>query len=331
MKTTRMNQQGFTLIELLVSVVIVVTIMSGVAGVFQTQSSLTVNNSDDMELQANVQGAMYIIRNSLLMAGFGVEGDSFLLTDSLNVPVSDSLVVYSAAKNSAVIQSFVLTAAPVVSSNVVPVYCIGDANTGERASLFQDVSLVPGMDTYLLFVNAFTGVKLTGIGTNPVRVTSIASPSCVPGDVDLNGDGVNDPVIEATLASSLTNVPRGATVYGYRGVGAVADIGKTTYSVDPVRLTLNQDGVPILWGVEDFQVQVQTSTGACSAAWCDSLAGVNQANITQIRFGLVVRTPHRHDLKPIDDVDNTFGHVPPAYVFDRKQFITTVRTRNNAF
>ncbi len=352
------REHGFTLIELMIALVVVGVLAVGLSRVFQFQTGFTVETRFEAESQANVQAAGSIITNDLVMAGFGNVGVPIAHVNSADPLQADSLTLTSAAQGHSVIHSFVLTGNNVAPpGNLLKVRCWGTEGHGGLVDPTRDLYFDANRPLFIWLVNPLDGKPLTGVGPNPVLVTAsdvAAGNSCDPGSgrsaFDANRDNLpdGDPYVELTLAGTLSNVIGGATVYGVRVPNATPPVFSTNiaYTVNPAydvgggrtKPALLRNGVPLLLGVEDFQVRfrVVTNPVANTTVWTDDLAvaGLNPDDIDLVRFSLLVRSPRRHPRGVIDARTQvqTYDHIYPLSdvdrEFSRKSYEFTVRPNN---
>ena len=326
----RTNQHGFTLIELIVGMVIIGFLWLGVASYFRQQLAVSFSNQAEGELQANVQAVAAMVQDDILAAGFGkINSNVFQAVNSSGTAVAgDQMAIYSTSLGDSYIATFVATGNPIVHDNPLPVRCMGPEGQGKIADALND----PVVDAsrpplFIAYVDPFHQTLLTGVGANPVQVIASsvsAGQACPAGAWDADHDGTNDPIINLTLASAPTIIPRGTTIYGYRSSSSII------YSLDVPNLTLDQNGKPLLVGVADFQVQYFVPTPA-PGALVNDLTGVDTTKITQVQFGLVVRQDkpdpmHQGSTLPFTTFDHTITP-DPNYVY--RQYFFTVRPKNN--
>lgn len=334
------NQAGFTLIELMIVTVILGFLMVAIGGIFKSQLEASLSNMDEADTQAAVQTVSNMIATDIIMAGYGALPGVpvFTLTTVAGV---DTLTIASASQSGNSIGTFIVSGGNLFNGSILPLRCFGRDGDGiqdvapflgETADYYRDVMFTTLTPTSLLFVNPFTGVPLTSISPNPIAVVDnpaqlAAGGRCQNSGVDLNGDGVSEPVVNVAVAAAVT-VPKGTAVYGIRGGG------QTTYQVNVSTATLSQNGMPLLVGAEDLQFRFFGTT-VCNAG-CDSLVGIDPRAITQVAVGIVVRNQRRDPLGIGDPeaVRTTFDHAlvitPEMSQFSRRQFTFTVRPKNNA-
>jgi prepilin-type N-terminal cleavage/methylation domain-containing protein len=336
MKSPKTQNAGFTLIEVLIGTAIASFILVGVSLMFRSQLEASIANQDETELQASIQATANLIMQDIVMAGFGkVTAQPIQHTNVSGTAVGgDTLTLLSASQGGNAITTFAYAGAVGVSGTEIFLRCYGVDNQGGVADPTRDAILLPGQTLQLYFVDPFTGLQITGI-TNPQTVIAAeVNPdgTCLtnqPYDYDNQtiGGSANDPVVKVTLSPGLTSpVGRGSTVYGLRGASPAI-----VYSLDTANKTLNQNGVPILLGVEDFQVQFRVEG---EAAWRDTLAGVDTTKLAEVAFAILVKTGTSTTLgKEYQNSFTIFDHtidVSADLTGIRKRHEFRVRTKNVA-
>ena len=353
----RNSSAGFSLIELMIALVIVGVVFVGVGSMFQTQMATSIGNKDETELQTSTQATLNMIAADIISAGLGLPDTPF---DVVNVSGTatggDTLTIRSTFSNGRGMNSFLFTGSAGYSGTAPIIRCWGqDGNGHGYRNPLRDFNLVPGFQTYALFVSPFDAHILTGVGANPVAVTALNAGAgfvdkcntdgSIASGTKLYGTAVENPVLELTTAATVGPLQQGTIIYGYLCPPCDAsNLPITTYALDTSTATLLQNGTPVLAGVEDFQVRfysdpVNGPAPCGTVAGCDSLTGLTgdqMRKLNRIELGMVVRTVHTDAHLQSDPRTSivTLGHTltlsPAMQRYPRKQIAYQVRPKNNA-
>lgn len=340
------RQQGFTLVELLVAMVVMGVLVLALATIFQTQLASSVANQDETEQQINVQAVANMLSHDIAMAGFGnVSANPFVHANAASEDESDTLTIRTAAMRGSAIQTFVISAGG--GGDEIYVRCWGWEGKGNFVDPVRDAYVDANRPLFLWFINPANGEPIDSM-TNPVEVSTsdlVAGDNC-DGEFqdssrpDINNDGTTDSFIRLTINGTVSGLARGTTVYGVRAAptgGSAVYNTEISYTVDMTNKILTRNGIPVLLGVEDFQVRYRTfNADTQTETWHNDLSGVDTRTIDQVQYGLVVRharpSPHnqRDPRSEIETFDHTIELSDEDRNFARKQYVFTVRPRNNA-
>ena len=337
------TERGFSLTELLVAVVVGGIIMVGIYSAFMSSINVFSSQQEISQMQFNAKAVTSFMKEKLANAGSGVPAD---------VPIPPMVFLNNASTVSATrylngadaiqIRTYGNVGDPIIihsyngsSKNVrleQPNYVDGNSNPNENTSV-GNLLLVwkPGVNTYALVeITKANDVSAPGGGGGTGNVTLVNfSPGLsiynTPGGLGANYTGGQAMMIDQSAMRTLTFfVDTNRVLRKAKGVFDLLNPGDSN----------NEDALPLLDNVEDFQIQIGYDTDGDNIVdiwkW-DNTLPINQALV--LRCYLLVRSQRterfvnnvaRPDIDPKDGV--TYAGAPDNV--RRRMYSFTVQLRN---
>ncbi len=340
------GEKGFTIIEIMISMLLFLIVTGSIWGLLRVSQQGRSAVNEQTQLAKNVRIALNLMSRDTYNAGYAYPlGNTVVLPNNVISPLLGVPADSDALRD---------TIPPIISGNNITVNTFntaGGASTDQVTFLYKDptFNLVGNVGPPDQRVSQALLIPATGRTTTMGGVVELAPASggntaCRINDVYLiTGDlgstlGLSTGLNGSTSVQFSNSDPLGLNQTGLDGVlnnirpTSIYRVNMVTYFVTPdgiltrrefgnIQPTAASVDVPLVYNVEDFQIQYVMDSGAVSdnpSSGPDGVAGnaddsqANLAAIRQIRFTVSVRS-----------IDNNAGGQPY-----RETMTTTVSTRN---